>query len=194
MFKYILSFDVGLTGFYSLVKTEQNNSATVLFSAKLLTELKEENLLTTDNKTKSKAIVKNQISFKQNRLVLLNLINQNSSNCIALTEQLTPRPFNSRVSVMSLGDSGGAIRGLIESLGLYHQVIPPAVWKKALGVSADKETSKALFKELVNNNSLSINKVEKYIDHNKIESILIAYYFLNLKDKIKQHNITTTYK
>ena len=55
--KYYLCFDVGLTGYFSIIKYIKNNFFEVIHSEKIQIELKEDKLYKTDSKTKSKAII-----------------------------------------------------------------------------------------------------------------------------------------
>lgn len=182
---FYLCFDVGLTGYYSLIEITNDNQFKVLESNKIITELKEDNLYKVDSKKKSKSMVKNQVSFSKNLSEIKSLIEKykiNTKDILSLAEQLTPRPFNSRISILSLGDTGATIRSLVESLHIDYLLISPATWKKGLSITSDKETSINLFKECVDNKKINTqlenyqNKNGEY-NHNQIESILIAYWF-----------------
>lgn len=191
-YKYYLSFDLGLTGFYSLIKIE-NNKFEILESNKIIVELKEDKLFKVNDKTKSKAMIKNQISFIKNYLEIKEMLikyNIEKNEVLCFAEQLSPRPFNSRISILSLGDSGGTIRSIIESLNLEYLIISPGTWKKHLNITSDKETSINLFKECINENRIATHTKELFksfqdkklnFNHNQIESILIAYWFFNYK-------------
>lgn len=177
--KHFLCFDVGLTGFFSIIKCS-NGVFEVIHSEALQTEEKEDFLFKTDTKTKSKAIVKKQISFTKNfdRIdYLFKKHNINKNKCLALTEQLTPRPISSRVSVLSLGDTNGACRAVFEALGLGYIVIPPAIWKKGLGITSEKETSIAFFQKNITIRAEVLPFFKKMKNHNQIESVLIAYWY-----------------
>ena len=49
---FYLCFDVGLTGYYSLIEITNDNQFKVLESNKIITELKEDNLYKVDSKKK----------------------------------------------------------------------------------------------------------------------------------------------
>lgn len=182
---FYLTFDLGLTGYYSLIEVTTDNQFKILESNKIITELREDKIYKIDNTTKSKSMVKNQVSYNQNLneiKSLLNKYNINPEDILSFVEQLTPRPFNSRVSILSLGDTGATVRSIIESLHIDYLIIPPGTWKKGINVTSDKETSINLFKECVATNKI-ITQIESYqnkkgeLNHNQVESILIAYWF-----------------
>lgn len=185
MNKYYLCFDVGLTGYFSIIKYEKNNFFEVIHSEKIQIELKESKLYKTDSKTKSKAIVKNQVCFKSNfeRIkYLLNKYSINPSDCLAFTEQLTPRPFHSKVSIFSLGDTGGVCRSICEILNIDYLVIPPKIWKDGIGVTSEKETSITFFEQniIIKEEVKPFFKTGKKLNHNQVESVLIAYWYYKL--------------
>lgn len=193
--KYFICMDVGLTGFFSIIQYEKNKVNKyfkVIHSELLQVELKSDNLLA----EKSNVSVKNQISFKKNfkRIKeLMELYQINPENCIAMTEQLTPRPFHSRVSILSLGDTNGACRAIMEVLGIKYYVIPPKTWKDGLNVTSEKETSIDYFtKNIILEENVKDMfgilpvgakqkngkpKKQKALNHNQVESVLIAYWY-----------------
>ena len=182
--KYYLCFDVGLTGYFSIIKYIKNNFFEVIHSEKIQIEEKENFLYKTDKNKKSKAIVKNQVSFKLNyeRIkYLLKKYNINNNDCLAFLEQLTPRPFHSKVSILSLGDTGGTCRSICDALNLKYLIIPPKTWKDGIGVTSEKETSIKFFK-----NNIKIKEEvksffgTKNLNHNQIESVLIAFWYYKL--------------
>ena len=184
MNKYYLCFDVGLTGYFSIIKYVKNNFFEVIHSEKIQIEEKEDKLYKTDSKKKSKAIVKNQVCFKSNyeRIkYLLNKYSIRSEDCLAFTEQLTPRPFHSKVSIFSLGDTGGVCRSICEILNIDYLVIPPKIWKDGIGVTSEKETSIKFFQENINiKEELKPFFGTKKVNHNQVESVLIAYWHYKL--------------
>lgn len=74
-------------------------------------------------------------------------------------------------SIFSLGDSYGAVRVLPGLLGVKLVHVMPAKWKKALGLSTDKEVSRATAINLFPNAPLHAKK-----HHNRAEALLLAYY------------------
>lgn len=74
-------------------------------------------------------------------------------------------------SNFSLGHTAGIVEGVVASLGIPHEIIPPATWKKEFGIKADKEHARALAQRWYPGASLARKK-----DHNRAESLLIARY------------------
>lgn len=180
--KYYVCFDVGLTGFFSIIEYKNKEYFKVLNSEVLICELKEDNLYKTDSKKKSTAIVKNQLSYTKNKQRIVELLKDiNKADCTAFIEQLTPRPFHSKVSIYSLGDSGAICRAICEELNIHCIVIPPKIWKDGLGVTSDKETSINFFKENILKGELHKDfNLKKKLNHNQVESVLIAYWHYKL--------------
>lgn len=183
---FIISFDVGLYGYFSIIKINQTKKIfEVIHSEPLKLELKENFILLKDEKNKSKLIVKNQISFNENLERLkycINKYNININNTFSTFEQLTTRPFNSNTSSFSLGNSLGVLTSVINCLNINYKLIPPSNWKTFLNVTSDKKTSLKLFSNLLEIKEIIINQKAKeyfknYKNDDQIESILIAYYF-----------------
>ena len=175
--KRIISTDLGLTGFISIVDIDlENNVFNIIDSFKIEVEEKDEKILKSG---KTKAIVRNQAGFKTNYNLIKPYLN---TDTIGLFEQITARPFNSALSGMSLTDTSAIFRSIFEVTDTEYLIIPPATWKKFLNVSKDKKTSKNLFDKLVNQNLITINHnvktlLKKVKNHNQVESVLIAYFY-----------------
>ena len=56
----------------------------------------------------------------------------------AYLEQVSSRPGEGAVGAFSFGRGFGQIEGVLAALGVPYQLVPPAKWKKAVGVPADK--------------------------------------------------------
>lgn len=78
-------------------------------------------------------------------------------------------------AVFSLGLSAGIIEGVVAARALPHELVAPAAWKKAMGLSAKgkdaKEQSMAMAKRYYPDADLRLAK-----HHNRAEAILIARY------------------
>lgn len=74
-------------------------------------------------------------------------------------------------SMFSLGDSFGALRGVVAALNLPLHLIVPAVWKRRFGLNADKEAARALAISLFPDAALARKK-----DHGRAEALLIAEF------------------
>jgi len=80
-------------------------------------------------------------------------------------------------AVFSLGLTAGIVEGVVAARGLPHELVPPAVWKKAMGLSAKgkdaKEQSMSMAKRYYPDAQLHLAK-----HHNRAEAILIGRWAL----------------
>jgi crossover junction endodeoxyribonuclease RuvC len=74
-------------------------------------------------------------------------------------------------SSFSLGHTAGIVEGVVSAMGIPHEIIPPAAWKKLFALGADKDQARALAQRWYPAASLGRKK-----DHNRAESLLIARY------------------
>ena len=88
---------------------------------------------------------------------------------VCYLEKVASRPGQGVGSVFSFGDTYGAIRGVLGTLGIPTYYISPQKWKKALKISSKEDSLKAS-KDLFP----SVNFRKK--DHNMAEALLIAYF------------------
>lgn len=76
-------------------------------------------------------------------------------------------------STFSYGMGYGSYIGIIATLELPFTKVPPAVWKKALGVPSDKDAARARASELL---PAHAHNWLKKGQHGRAEAALIAYY------------------
>lgn len=186
MKKRYFGVDVGLTGFISICDVDEENNFTVVDSFKIEVEEKEKSVFKI-SKSKSKAIIKNQTSYKKNEDNLLQYIEEEKDH-FGLLEQITNRPLNSSISMMSLQDSVCVFRCIFESLNIDYIHIPPKTWKNFLNITSDKKQSIELFEKLISENKIKLTTKttklnNKRKNHNQIESILISYFFFKYNHK-----------
>lgn len=74
-------------------------------------------------------------------------------------------------SSFSIGHTAGIVEGVVAAMGIPHEIIAPAAWKKALGLTSDKEQARGYAQRLYPAASLARKR-----DHNRAESLLIAHY------------------
>jgi hypothetical protein len=86
----------------------------------------------------------------------------------ALEEQQS-FPGQGVASSFKLGAHYGALLGLLTGLGYPHRLVRPAKWKQHLGLSRDKERSRAMARQLWPSAPLSRVK-----DHGRSEALLLA--------------------
>lgn len=100
-----------------------------------------------------------------------------SDSADVIVEKLHAMPTNGSIGSFSLGIGLGAVRGICAVLGVRLHEVPPTVWKKAMGLSSDKDDSLALarkeFPQLVEE-----LKLKKH--HNRAEALLLLHYFKGL--------------
>src|SRR3990167_3121570 len=92
-------------------------------------------------------------------------------------------PKRGVASMMSLGDTVGAIRGVIAARGLPIEWITPKDWKKHFGLKAPPEENdakrSAMIKELARARAIQLYPevdFHRKKDHNRAEAALIARY------------------
>lgn len=73
--------------------------------------------------------------------------------------------------MMSLGDSRGAVRGVVAARGYSVRWVTPRTWKGYFALPADKELARAKAIQLYPEASLERKK-----DHNRAEACLISRY------------------
>lgn len=61
-----------------------------------------------------------------------------------ILEEVAAMPGNGAVSMFSFGRSFGVVEGVIGALGIPITYVRPAVWKRAMGLTADKGQSQLL--------------------------------------------------
>jgi crossover junction endodeoxyribonuclease RuvC len=76
--------------------------------------------------------------------------------------------------MFSLGHSLGVIHGVMGALCIPWQPVTPSVWKKAAGLSSDKEAARAQASKLFPD--MELHRIK---DHNRAEALLIARYGLS---------------
>jgi crossover junction endodeoxyribonuclease RuvC len=91
---------------------------------------------------------------------------------LAIVEAVTARPGNGSVSSFTFGRCYGAILATLACAGLRTITVPPAVWKRRMNLSADKERSRArAIMEFPQTTGLSRRR-----DEGRAEALLLALY------------------
>lgn len=91
----------------------------------------------------------------------------------AYMENIHAMPGQGVSSMFSMGDTFGAIRGVLACEGIETYFISPKSWKKELKLTSDKELCRAFAIRLFPEAS---QYLERKKDHNRAESLLIAKY------------------
>jgi crossover junction endodeoxyribonuclease RuvC len=93
----------------------------------------------------------------------------------AFIEQQNALPGQGLSSTFALAKCYGIVIGLIVASGIPYTLVAPIRWKKAMGVSRDKDASRARASQLLPASALQW-RFKK--DHGKAESALIALFGL----------------
>ena len=91
----------------------------------------------------------------------------------AFIEQVGPRPGEAVSRVFAFGKGYGEVIGVLVALGIPHTFVPPAKWKKALGVPAAKDGSRARASQLLPGGAFQWQRVK---DDGRAEAALICLY------------------
>jgi len=99
-------------------------------------------------------------------------------------EKVTAMPKQGVSSTFKFGRSFGAVEGVLGALGLDIDYVAPRMWKKDLGVTAGKDTSIALAKEVFPYFDFEpeTEKPKKHFakESDRAEAALIAYWGLTI--------------
>lgn len=93
--------------------------------------------------------------------------------CMAVVEAQAPRPLDGKPAVFRAGTNYGRILAVLACARLPVEAVTPAKWKRAMGLSADKEQSRAralaLFPAIG-------DRFARKMDEGRSEAVLLAYY------------------
>jgi crossover junction endodeoxyribonuclease RuvC len=91
----------------------------------------------------------------------------------ALVERVGPRPGEGAVGAFSFGHTFGSILAVLAVLGVPHDVVQPAVWKRKAGIppGADKRASITTAKRLLPG---ACSHLERVKDDGRAEALLLA--------------------
>ncbi len=92
---------------------------------------------------------------------------------VAIVELVASRPGQGVASVFKFGCGFGMVRGVIAASGVPLHLVSAAKWKRALGLDADKEKSRALALRLWPGRSDLFGRKK---DHGRAEAALLARY------------------
>ena len=107
----------------------------------------------------------------------LRVITGNGSRpTMCYVEKVHSMPKQGVSSTFSFGMNYGIIIGHLMALGVNYELVQPSVWKKAMGVTADKRTSIKRCKELFPDVDLKATARCKKDHDGMAEALLIAEY------------------
>lgn len=88
-------------------------------------------------------------------------------------ERAGSRPTQGVASSFSMGDTYGCIRGVIAAYGGNLTVVSPAMWKRDMGLSSDKDESMYLATVWFPGMKKDLSRKK---DHNRAEALLLAVW------------------
>lgn len=89
----------------------------------------------------------------------------------AVVEQVGAMPGQGVTSMFAFGESFGLVKGVLAGLGIPTSTVTPGKWKKAMGVNAGKDGSRAMAAQLWPTQAGEFKRVK---DDGKAEAALIA--------------------
>ncbi len=92
-----------------------------------------------------------------------------------LVERVGARPGEGAVGAFSFGHTFGSITAVLAALGLAHDLVQPAVWKRRAGIppGADKAASVAVCKRMLPSAARHLTRVK---DDGRAEALLLALH------------------
>lgn len=94
----------------------------------------------------------------------------------AVVERVNAMPGQGVTSMFSFGTNYGYIQGLLAAYGIPYELVLPRVWKKAFGVTSDKNTSIEVAKRMFPTVSFKRTERCRKDDDGAAESALLAAY------------------
>lgn len=90
---------------------------------------------------------------------------------LAVVEQVAAMPGQGVASMFSLGETVGAIRGVLATLTLPIEYVSPVTWKKAMKLGKDKDAARSYAIQRFPEAAPYLARVK---DHNRSDALLIA--------------------
>lgn len=119
-----------------------------------------------------KAAVKNQVNGAALEEILRGWTEDYDKNeIVAFIETPIAFPGQHVATIAAAFLTAGIIEGVLSARHFAHQLVRPADWKKAMGLSADKDQARARAIRLYPEAPLALVK-----HHNRAEALLIAKY------------------
>jgi crossover junction endodeoxyribonuclease RuvC len=90
---------------------------------------------------------------------------------VAVVEQVGAMPNQGVTSMFAFGESFGLVKGVLAGLGVVTSTVTPGKWKKALGVNAGKDGSRA---QAAQRWPFQAHEFKRVKDDGKAEACLLA--------------------
>lgn len=114
--------------------------------------------------------------YSDEELRRLGLLDHNDGRSICCLEKVSAMPRQGVTSTFNFGVSYGYIKGVLETLGVSYQEIPPQRWKKEFGLNSDKSKSIEVCKRLFPSVSLLASERCRVPHDGMAEALLMAEY------------------
>ena len=92
---------------------------------------------------------------------------------LAVVERVGAMPGNGSVAMFRFGTAFGIILGVLAAAGVPFLLISPNVWKKAVGLSKDKDASRTMALQHYPDAALFLARKK---DHGRAESLMLAHF------------------
>lgn len=128
-----------------------------------------------DMPTKELSNGKQMVCARQLTETLKQIIGEHPHEDFAcMIEQVNSRPGEGVVSAFSFGRGFGVLEASIISRGLSLEMVRPQVWKKALGMTADKDDVRI---KMIKRFPQIAHMLKRKMDDGRAEALAIALYF-----------------
>ena len=120
-----------------------------------------------------------QSTYPYSNEILIKVLRQASEsggNISTCLEKVGAMPGQGVVSMFSFGKSAGFIEGVLQTLGIPYQLIPPQTWKKEFTLNKSKEKSVEVCKRLFPSVILLATPRCKKEHDGMAEALLMAEY------------------
>ena len=108
--------------------------------------------------------------------VLLVAESKADGQVMACVEKVGAMPGQGVTSMFNFGKNVGYIEGVLETLGIPYQLVPPQKWKKEFSLGSDKKQSIEVCKRLFPDVSLRRTDKCRTDDDGMAEALLMAEY------------------
>ena len=95
------------------------------------------------------------------------------TDSVGWVERVSARPGQGVSSVFAFGEAYGLVRGVLAGLCIPTHTVAPAVWKKALRLGSNKESSRLMAMEIWPEDARVFKRVK---DDGRAEAALLALY------------------
>lgn len=92
---------------------------------------------------------------------------------VAYIEHVSSSPQMGVTSAFRMGEAFGSVLAVLQCCGVRTELVRPQVWKKAMGLTSDKDVARGRAIEMFPSQSDLFRRVK---DHDRAEAALIAEY------------------